>query len=151
MKTFPGLAAENDTLDTEVCRLEDSFETLDRERKEVVTVTHDVRDSVTNSKKIRANAEALKKQKMERASEVHEKGALATVESARAKAVREELVSVRSELTASRAESVNSRWSANSVAKGASKVEDDVTNALMAVFGEATDGTKRNVAILGWN
>lgn len=71
----------------------------------------------------------------------------ATVESPQLKAVTDELVSFRSKLATSRAESANSRWSTHSTAKAASKVKDDVGEALMVVSGEVTDATKWKVSI----
>lgn len=62
---------------------------------------------MANSKKIRANAVALKRQNMETAKGVLEKVALATVEPAQLKAVAEELVSVKSKLAACHVKGAN--------------------------------------------
>lgn len=61
----------------------------------------------------------------------------------------EKWAGVKSKLAASRVECVNFRWSAHSVTKGASKVEDNVSNVVMAVSGEVTGAAKRKVSIIG--
>lgn len=71
--------------------------------------------------------------------------ARAVVETAELKAVDEELASVKEKMAASRVKGTNSLWSAHNIAKTASKTEDDVSKALMAVSREVADGTKRKV------
>lgn len=71
----------------------------------------------------------------ELASEVGEKRVLATVESALLKALKEQAVSVSSKLAASPMENANSRWSFYRVARRATKVEKDASNAFIAVSG----------------
>lgn len=44
--------------------------------------------------------------------------------------------------------SANFCWVGHNIAKSASKVKDDVTNAVMAVFRDATDATERKVSII---
>lgn len=51
-------------------------------------------------------------------------------------------------MAASRAECVESRWSAHGVTKGANKVKEDVSDAHIAVFREATNASKRNISII---
>lgn len=52
-------------------------------------------------------------------------------------------------MAASRVESAISLRSPHSIAKGASKFENDVNKGPMAVSEEATDATKQNVSIIG--
>lgn len=73
------------------------------------------------------------------------------MESERIKALLQELVGVELKLVARRMECVNSRWDALVVAKNESKIEEDVSNALMVVSKEGTDASKRNWQSLGWN
>lgn len=93
---LPGLTAENSTLRTVIGRLRDSAQTPSQERRNVVMVTQDVRDLAAHSKKIRASAEVMRKQNIELAGEAPGKVAQATVESARSRALAEELASVTS-------------------------------------------------------
>lgn len=85
---------------------------------------------------------------MELASRVWKKFAHAAGESARSKATAEKLASVKSKLSASCAECAKTCWSAHRFAKGASKVEDDVGNALTAVSGKFADATRRKILII---
>lgn len=86
---MPGLAAENAMLRMEVGWLMASVETLGPESKEMTTLAEDVRDLVSNSRKIRADAEPSRKRHVELAREVREKVVHGTVESALLKAVTE--------------------------------------------------------------
>lgn len=86
---------------------------------------------------------------MELAGEGWVKVAQASVVSARSKAIAEELESIMSNLASLCVECTNSCWSAHSVVEGSSKVEDDVSNVVMAVSGEVADATKRNLSIIG--
>lgn len=52
MQTLPGLAAENSTLRVEVSWLRSSVNTLGRERREELMLTHDVRDLTAKTEKI---------------------------------------------------------------------------------------------------
>lgn len=151
LQTLPGLAAENATLRTKASCLRDSVETLGRERKEVVTLTQTVRDLTAHSMKFRPDAELLRKWNMELASYVQNKLAHVTVESARLKAVAEEWASVKPKLTASHFGSVNSCWGAHSAARNASKVEEDVINALMVVSGRLSTRLNKRFLSLAWN
>lgn len=71
------------------------------------------------------------------------------MESARSKASSQELVIVKSKSAASRVEKADSRWNFCSDAKYSSIAEEEVSNAHMAVSGEGTDTTSRNVSIIG--
>lgn len=112
-------------------------------------LTQDVRDLRAHFKSVRAEAETRRKRNIDLASEVQERVVQAFVESARSKAVAEELASLKSKLAAGLVECANSRWNAHSVSKGASKVENDVINALITTSGKAIIATKRKVCIIG--
>lgn len=111
-------------------------------------VTLDVLDLGSHSKKIRTDAEMLKKQSIILADKVQERDARATGDSAWLEAAREELASVKSKLSASRVEGASCGGSAHSITNGASTAVDDVSKALMAVLGEVADATKRKGAII---
>lgn len=64
------------------------------------------------------------------------------------KAVTDESASVKLKLAASHVDGANSSWSAQSIAIGASKVDDDVSKALMKMSEEATGATKWKVSII---
>lgn len=68
---------------------------------------------------------------------------------AQLKAVTEKLDSVKPKLTACRVEGANSLWSAHSIVKGASKVKDNVSKAIMAVLKEVADETKQKASTIG--
>lgn len=70
------------------------------------------------------------------------------MESVRVKKSSQELVEVRAKLTACRLERANSRPDACEVTINASRLDKDAVYALMAVFGEVTDATKRKVTII---
>lgn len=72
----------------------------------------------------------------------------ATIESARVKVLSQELLGVKMEQTPSCVECANSLWDAHSVTKTASKVKEGIGNALMAVFGRATDALKQKLSII---
>lgn len=76
------------------------------------------------------------------------KAAHATAKSALLEAVTEELSSVKSKLAARGVECAIYFSSAHSVANGASKVEDDMTNELMAVSGVLSDATTQMASII---
>lgn len=84
---FPSAASENTTLRTEASLLRDFATTIEQEREDSVMLTQNVRDFGTNFKYFRASANALKQRNMKLESEEREKEALATVESARLKAL----------------------------------------------------------------
>lgn len=88
---------------------------------------------------------------MELTGEVRERDERATAESAKLNAVKEKLASVKAKLFASRVEGDDSRWSTHTIAKGASKVEDDVSRALIVVSGEVADATKQKLLSLSWS
>lgn len=112
--------------------------------------TQDVREFVVSSRNVWTDTEALGKRNMKLASEVQKKKrALATKKPAQLKSWTEELISVSSKLVTSCVESANSRWSAHSVAKGVSKVEEDVSNALKAMSSVVTDATRWVESITG--
>lgn len=117
------------------------FDSLGRERKKIAMLTQDMQDLASHSKKRRPDGAVLRMQNTKLAGEVRNKVAQAAVEFAQSKAVSEELATCR-------VESEHSRWSAHSVANGASKVEDDAYNAHKAVSGEVTNATKRKVSII---
>lgn len=71
------------------------------------------------------------------------------MESARPKALTEELVSVKLKLATSRVKGTSLRWRVFSVTKSTGKFEDDVNIAFMTVSKEATNATKPKVAITG--
>lgn len=73
---------------------------------------------------------------------------VATLESARLKAVTDELTSVELRSAASRVEDTSSPWRLHSIAKSASKFEDYVSKVLMAVPGETANATTRKVSII---
>lgn len=68
--------------------------------------------------------------------------------SARVKALSQKLVSAKLKLACNCVEYANLRWNARNVAKNDSKVEDDVSNALVAVSKEVTVAAKQNVEII---
>lgn len=68
--------------------------------------------------------------------------ALATTETDSVNSLTHESARVKSMLTASCVEGANTRWSAQSVGKGACKVQKNVSNALMAVSEAVTDATE---------
>lgn len=84
---------------------------------------------------------------MELKGEFWKKVPQATVKSTRLKNVAEELASVNLKMAASRVGSANPCWSTYSAAKGAIKVEDNVSKVPAAVSVEVTDATKRKVSI----
>lgn len=79
---------------------------------------------------------------------MRERDARATVESVQLKEVTEELASVKSTLTISRVEDSDTRRSSSSIGKDASKVEYDVSKALVEVSGEVADSTSWKVSII---
>lgn len=60
-----------------------------------------------------------------------------------------DLAMVKRMLAASRVEVADSRWSAQSIVKGASELENDASKALTAVSRDATDTTIQKAAIIG--
>lgn len=58
------------------------------------------------------------------------------------------LASFKLRWTASRVESANSRRNALSAVKVVSQIEEDLSNALMAVSGKATGAMKQKVSII---
>lgn len=148
LQTLSGSTAENSTLRINVSRSRESFEALGGERREIVMFTQNFRDLAAPSKKIRVDPEALRKRNMDLVGELWENVLQAAVESARSKAVTEVSANAKPKLVASRMECANSLWSVHSVAKGASKVEDGVSSAIMAVSGEVIDATKQKVSII---
>lgn len=94
--------------------------------------------------KIQADAEAPRKRNTELTGEVREPMALALMVLARVKASSQELVSVKSKLGTSRVKSANSQWNTRSSGWNASKGEEDVSNALLAVSEKSTNSTKRD-------
>lgn len=70
-------------------------------------LTQDVRHLSLQSKMIWTGAKNLRKQNIEQAGEVREKDARTTVESARIKALTEELATVNAKLVASRVNSAS--------------------------------------------
>lgn len=82
-------------------------------------------------------------------SEVRERDASATLDSARLKAVTDELASVKLELADSCTLGTSSRLSAHAIDKSASQVENGVSKALMAMSGAVVDATERKVFIIG--
>lgn len=115
---------------------------------EVVMLAQDVGDLAAHFKRIRTDAEVLRKRNKELAGVVDENVVHATVESARSKAVKEKVASIKPKLSRRRVESASSRWSTHNVGKRSSRVEADVNKALMAMSGLATDATKWKVAII---
>lgn len=71
------------------------------------------------------------------------------MKSAKLKAMAKELAGVKAKLDDSCLEGVNSRWSAHNIAKGKSTVEDDVSEAVTAISGEAANAFKRKLLSLG--
>lgn len=105
---MPGLFVESSTLHKEASKLRDSVEMLGQEKREIAMLTQDARDMAAHSRKIRADAETLRKQHMEMVGKVWEKVAQDTVDSAWLKAATDKLASVRLKLAASCVPSPNS-------------------------------------------
>lgn len=72
----------------------------------------------------------------------------ATSESARLRAVTDRFSVVKSKLATCRVEGANSRWSARAIHKAASKVEDAVSKAHMAMSGEVANVTKQKASFV---
>lgn len=102
-----------------------------------------------HSKKIRTDAKILKKRNIGLTGEVRERDARAIVESAWLMAITEKLASLMSKLSAIFVNGADFSWSTHSISNGASKVENNVSKALMAVSREATDATIWKVSIGG--
>lgn len=151
LQTLLGLVAENATLSTDVARFRASVETLGREKRKLVVPTYDVRALTKNVGKIKAIAEKLRRRIVKLEDDVLNKRTLATMETARVNELAHESASVRSKLSASRVKVANSRRSAHSVAKNASKVKENVSNAFMAVSGGMLTGLIGRFLSLGWN
>lgn len=86
-------------------------------------LTQAVRNVVAHCKRIQADSETLRKQNTKLAGEAQEKAAHNTVETARLKAVAEELATVKSMQAAICAENANSYRCAHNVIKGVNHAE----------------------------
>lgn len=148
LKTLSSIAAEQVTLRSNVSPLKDSVKTLGQHRKEVVTLFQKSPDMEANSNKVQADAGALKMRNGEQECEVKKNVQHIAEESAPLKIVMEELISVKEKPAANRTESAISHWTAHSVAKSASKDENNMNHALMAVSGKATAATKQKASIM---
>lgn len=149
LKTLHGIASQKPPLRAEASLLRASVETLGHERRKIMTVAQNMPDLSLYLRKIRASNENLRRQIIELTVEVRERDVRATVESAKLEAVKTKLAIVTAKLAASRLEGASSRYSAHNATKGASKVEDSVSNALIAVLGVIADPTKRGAAFIG--
>lgn len=113
----------------------------------MVMLTHGSQNLTSYSTKIQVEAESVRKINIGLAVEVQERIARARAKSAWLKAVTEMLESVMLKLAASRMEGASFRWSAHSAAKSASKVEGDVSKAIMAGSIEAADAVNQKISI----
>lgn len=73
LQMLPGLASKNSIARAKDSGLSSSFDTLGRERREVVTFTHDVQDLASHSKKPLTDAERLRKWDTELAGELRKR------------------------------------------------------------------------------
>lgn len=108
LHTQPSLAAENATLRTEVNFLCSSVETLCCNRMSVVMKIQNARDLTAVPEKVRAVVGTLRMWKTKVEGDVCEIRALTTMESARVRAVVQELVTLMLKLAVSRVKYVNS-------------------------------------------
>lgn len=74
-----------------ICCLKSVVKTLGRDRTEVATISLDVRNSTALLKKVRADAEIIRRRSAKFENDVHEKRALATMESACVKELSQEI------------------------------------------------------------
>lgn len=108
-----------------------------------------MRDLSSHSEKSWTDAKNLKMRNTELTAEVQKGDVCHTVYYAKLKAVAEKVASVKAKLIASCVEVASPWWSAHDMAKGASKIEDDVSKSLMVVSGKVAHATKRKVTIIG--
>lgn len=149
LRRIHGFASGNATLCTKVSRLKGYVGTLARKGRQAAMLAQNVRDLVSNYRKIWADDDALSKRNMKLAGAVQEKVAQTTAESAWFKALSVELVSLEVTSVASNVESASSRWSDHSVAKGASVVEENASVALLVASRAVAYATKRKAKIIG--
>lgn len=120
LHTLPDIAAENKTLRTEVRYVRSSTGAIDRYRIFSTTLPQTVRNFTQVLEKEKTGAKLLRKRNSELEIDVRKKRMLATMNSARVRALSRELEIVVSKSAASRSECVNSGWDARCVIKNVS-------------------------------
>lgn len=100
------------------------------------------------SGKVVTDAEAFTKWNSELKNNVRKKETLATAKLACEKAMSQKLASDKSKIFACWMQWANTHWDSRGAVKNAIEVKEDVSSALMAVSGKATDKTRRKVSTI---